>query len=79
MAMRDVVLLHELLDARQRGGRGIPGHDHLDAGALAVFELRADVFVFIFGEVDGAGGVQLDAVGAVIGERLRLGRRSIGR
>ena len=46
----DVVLLHELLDPRQSLGRGIAGHNHWNARSLAVFELAADVGIFVFGE-----------------------------
>ena len=73
----DVVFLDELLQAGQRLGSGIAGHDHADAGALAILELGADIGVFIPGKVDGAGGMQLDAGGGVIGQRpgfsLRIG------
>ena len=73
----DVVFLDELLQARQRLGGGIAGHDHADAGALAILKLGADVGVFIPGKVDGAGGVQMDASGGVIGQScgfsLRIG------
>jgi hypothetical protein len=55
----NVVLLDELFDARKRGGRGVSGDDDLDAGALGIFKLGADVVVFVLGKVDGAGGVEM--------------------
>ncbi len=63
----DVVFLYEFLDARESFGRGVAGYNYGDLGALAVFELAADVGVFVFGEIDGAGGVKLDARGGIIG------------
>ena len=39
----------------------IAGDDDADSSALAIFEFRADVVVFILGEVDGASCVQFDA------------------
>src|SRR5437660_1158180 len=65
----DVVFLYEFLDARESFGRGIAGYDYGNGGALAVFEFGSDVGVFVFGEIDGAGGVKLDACGGVIGHR----------
>ena len=39
----DVVFLHEFFDERKGLRRGIAGDNDRDAGALAVFELAADV------------------------------------
>ena len=76
----DVVFLDELFDARQRRRRGIAGDDHADARAFAVLEFGANVVVFVFGEVDGAGRVQPDAGGGIVGQRLAfLPARSAGR
>ena len=71
----DVVFLHELFHARQRGGRWIPGNDDLDAGSLAVFELGADIVVIVLLEVDGTYSVQVNAVRLVVRDGLRLCRR----
>ena len=69
----DVVLLHEFFEARKSFGCGITGNDHVDTGALGVFEFGAHVVVVIFGEVNGAGGVKGDASGSIVGERGLLG------
>ena len=45
---------------------------------FAVFKLCADVVVFILGEINGAGGVELDAGSLVIGHSLRFRRRIHG-
>ena len=63
----DVVFLYEFLDARESFRRGVAGDNYRDSGSLAVFELAADVGVFVFGEIDGAGGVKVDACGGVVG------------
>ena len=68
----NIVLLHEFLNARQRGRLGIAGHNHVDACALRILELGADIVVFVLGKIHGAHGVQLDAVGGVVGHRLRF-------
>src|SRR6266404_5228727 len=73
----DVIFLYKFLDPRESFGRGIAGHDYGNGCALAVFGLAADVGVFVFGEIDGAGGVKVDACGGVIGHGgcflLRIG------
>ena len=68
----DVVLLHELLDSRQSLRCGVAGNDDADTCALAVFELGADVRIFIFREIDGSGGVKLDASRGIVRKRGRL-------
>src|SRR5712672_1972881 len=77
----DVVFLYEFLDARKSFGRGIAGYDYGNRGSLAVFEFAADVGVFVFGEIDGAGGVKLDACGGVVDQGgcfvLRIGGEMI--
>ena len=75
----DVVFLDELLDPIERFRRRVAGDDDVDAGALAVFELGADVGFVIFGKVDGSGGVELDAGGGVVSERLGFLHGSMGR
>ena len=64
--------LTKLLDPLEGLGGWIAGDDDVDAGALGVFELGADVGLVVLGEVDGAGGVELDAGGGVVGQGLRL-------
>src|ERR1035437_1932681 len=66
----DVVFLDELLQAGQRCRGRVTGHDDPYACPLAVLELGADVVVFVFGEIDGSGGVELYSGGGVIGQRL---------
>src|SRR6185437_13673851 len=72
----DVVFLHKLLNPRQRFERWIASDDDADARSFAVFELRADVVVFVILKIDGSGGVQLDSRGSIISEcggfRLRV-------
>src|SRR5882757_8887886 len=63
----DVVFLYEFLDAGESFRRGIAGDNYRDSGSLAVFEFGSNVGVFVFGEIDGAGGVKLDACGGVVG------------
>ncbi len=69
-----VVLLHKLLDARKSFRRRISGDNDLNPRALAVLELTADVVVFIFGKINGAGGMELNACCMVVVERFRLCR-----
>ncbi len=59
---------------RQAFGRWVAGDDDFDAGAPGVVEVGADAGVVNLGEVEGAEGVQLDAVGGVVGERGGLER-----
>jgi hypothetical protein len=65
----DGVLLYELLDSRQSFRRGIAGDNDRNTRSLAVFEFGSDVRIFIFREVEGAGGVKLDARRSVVRER----------
>src|SRR6266446_4379722 len=77
----DVVLLHELLDPRQSLRRGVAGDDDGNTCPLAIFELAADVRVFILREIDGSGSVKLDARRGIVRQRsclfLRIRRQMI--
>src|SRR5438477_2190593 len=68
----DVVLLYELLYSWQSFRRGVAGDDDGNPRSLAVFELGPDVGIFIFGEIDGPGSVQLDASRGIVSQRSRL-------
>ena len=64
----NVILLHKFFDAREcRRGR-VTRDDDLDARALAVFKLGADIVVFVFLKVDGPGGVQMNTRCGVVGQ-----------
>src|SRR5882724_10822587 len=64
----DVVLLYEFFDARQSLRCGVAGDNDADPRALAVFKFGADVRIFIFGKIDGAGSVKGDPCRGVIRE-----------
>ena len=46
---------------------GVAGDDYRDAGAFGVIEFGANVGVFVFLEIDGAYGVELDFCRGIIG------------
>src|SRR5258708_35417027 len=56
----DVVLLHELLDPRKTGGRGVSGDDEGGAGPPSKLQLGAGVAGLLLAEVKGAGSGQFD-------------------
>src|SRR5580700_976404 len=68
----DVVLLDELLDARQSLRSRVARDNHADTSPLAVFELRPDVGIFVFREIDGSGGMKLDARRGIVSQRGSL-------
>src|SRR5882757_6342056 len=68
----NVVLLHELFDAWEGLRSRVAGHNDGDAGALAIFELAANVVVLVLRKVNGSRSVQLDARSSVVRKRLRL-------
>ena len=68
----DVVLLYELLKSRQSFPCGVAGDNNRNTGSLAVFELAADIRIFIFREINGSGSVKPDARGGVVRQRSRL-------
>src|ERR1700674_6087434 len=57
----DVVFVYEFLDSRQSLRCRVARDNNADSCSLAVFEFAADIRIFIFREIDGAGSVQLDA------------------
>src|ERR1700740_3685328 len=57
----DVVLLYELFHSRQSSRCGIARDDDGNPCSLAVFELTADVRIFIFCKINGSGSVKPDA------------------
>src|SRR5216684_4461484 len=77
----DVVLLYELLDPRQSLRCGGARNDDDNTCSLAIFELAADVRVFILREIDGSGSVKLDARRGIVRQRscllLRIRRQMI--
>src|SRR6266478_565520 len=76
-----VVLLHKLLNPRQRLGGGVARDNHLNPRPLAVFKLAANVRIFIFREIDCSGSVQLDARRGIVRQRslflLRVHRKMV--
>src|ERR1700722_3907881 len=68
----DVVFLYELFYSRQSFWSGIAGDDHANSCALAIFELGADVRIFIFGKIDGSGSVEFYSRRGIVPERSRL-------
>ena len=71
----NVVLLHELLNSRQRRRRWIARDDHANSSPLAVFKLRPNIFILVFGKIDRPSRMQLDSRRGVIGQRRCLGLR----
>ena len=59
--MRMSYSVYELFDSRQSFRCRVAGDNDGDSCSLAVFEFAADIRVFIFREIDGAGSVKLDA------------------
>src|SRR5438876_11500482 len=57
----DVVLLYELLDSRQCLGCMVVRDNNGNTSPLAVFELAADIRIFILFEIAVSGGVALAA------------------
>ena len=55
-------------------GAGSPATITLNARALGVLELGANVVVIVLGKRDRAGSVELDAGGSVVGQCLRFQR-----
>src|SRR6266849_2789749 len=65
----DVVFLYEFLDSRQSFHRGVAGDNDTDICALAILELTPDVGIFVFREIDGSSGVNLDACRGIVSQR----------
>src|SRR5579872_4448947 len=68
----DIILLRELLDPGQRLRRRITCDDDADTSPFAIFELRADILILVFSEINRAGGMKLDAIRRVVGKRFCL-------
>src|SRR5882672_5482076 len=68
----DVILLYELLKSRQRLGRGVASDNDGNTCSLAVFELSADVRIFLLREIDSSGSVERDARRGVVRQGGRL-------
>ena len=56
----------------------IAGNDDANTRTFAVLKLPANIRFVVLWKVNGAGCVQLDSGGGVIGKRLSLGRRIHG-
>ena len=67
-----VVLFHEFLNARKRGWGRVSSDDHRYARSLGIFELTANVIILVLGKVNRSDGMQLNAGGVIVVERLRL-------
>src|SRR5438552_16577664 len=65
----DVVLLYELLDSRQCLRCRVARDNNGNTRPLAVFELAADIRIFILREIDGSGSVKLDARRGIVRQR----------
>src|SRR5580692_13017071 len=70
-----VVLLHKFLDTTKSARGRVSGDNDRNTRSLGIFELIADVVIFVFGKVNRPDGMQLNARGMVVVKRLRfLGR-----
>src|ERR1700747_1708196 len=77
----DVVFADEFFNPRKSCRSRVTGDYDGNARAFAVLESAANVGGFVFFEIDGSGGVRLDACGGVVRERggllLRIRREMI--
>src|SRR5580693_1900159 len=68
----NVILPHELLDSWQSFQCGVARDNDGNTRSLAVFELSANVGIFVFREIDRPGSMKLNASRGIVRERSRF-------